>query len=152
LSDGIIYHVDVSTDSTFATTFRSVDVGSNLCNVSGMVSGSRYYWRVNCNNGGNVSAFSPRWSFLISGTGIETYAQNNQITVSPNPGNGQFLFSNLEGENAIEIFDITGRSVLKTTTKNNFCQVDLTGKSEGLYFYCITSQNRKIKQGKIILN
>jgi hypothetical protein len=152
LSDGIIYHVDVSTDSTFATTFRSVDVGSNVCNVSGLVSGSRYYWRVNCNNGGNVSAFSPKWSFLISGTGIESYATDNEITVSPNPGSGQFVFSNLERENTIEIFDITGRSVLKTNTGNNSCIMDLTSKSPGLYFYCITSENRKIKHGKILLN
>ncbi|HET6989804.1 MAG TPA: peptidylprolyl isomerase [Bacteroidia bacterium] len=151
LSDGIIYHVDVSTDSTFATTYRSVDVGTNLYTVTGLVAGSRYYWRVNTNNGGNVSGYSPVWNFLISGTGIESYAENNQISVTPNPSSGQFLFSNLERENTIEIVDITGRSVLKTTTRNSSCQIDLSDKSKGLYFYCITSQNKKIKQGKIIL-
>ncbi|CAN5346931.1 hypothetical protein BH09BAC5_BH09BAC5_28420 [soil metagenome] len=151
LSDGIIYHVDVSTDSTFATTYRSVDVGTNLYTVTGLVAGSRYYWRVNTNNGGNVSGFSSMWNFLISGTGIENYMADNQISVTPNPSNGKFLFSNLEMENTIEIFDIAGRSVLKTTTENSECTIDLINKETGLYFYTITSQNKKIKQGKIIL-
>jgi peptidyl-prolyl cis-trans isomerase B (cyclophilin B) len=151
LSDGIIYHVDVSTDSTFATTYRSIDIGTNLYTVTGLVAGSRYYWRVNTNNGGNVSGYSPVWNFLISGTGIDSYALENQISVTPNPSSGQFLFSNLERENTIEVFDVTGRSVLKTSTKNNSCQIDLSDKSNGLYFYSITSQNKIIKQGKIIL-
>lgn len=151
LSDGIIYHVDVSTDSTFATTYRSVDVGINQYTVTGLVAGNTYYWRVNTNNGGNVSGYSSMWNFVISATGIESYTQENQIIVSPNPSNGEFMFSNLEYENTIEIFDISGRSVLNIITKNNDCTIDLTDKSKGLYFYTITSQNRKIKQGKIVV-
>jgi cyclophilin family peptidyl-prolyl cis-trans isomerase len=150
-SDGIIYHVEVSTDSTFATTYRSVDIGVNQYTVTGLTSGATYYWRVKSNNGGDTSAYSQVWDFQISGVGMEDYAEVNPITVSPNPSSGQFLFSDLEGENTIEVFDITGRSVLKTNTRSNSYTIDLTGKAEGIYFYVITNQNQKIQQGKIVL-
>ena len=150
-SDGIIYHVQVSTDSTFATTYKSVDVGTNAYTVTGLIPGNRYYWRVNTNNGGNVSGYSTVWNFLISGTGIDSYTEENQISVYPNPSNGQFLFSNLEKENTIEIFDITGRSILKTVVKNSSYKIDLSNKAKGIYFYSITNQNKKVQQGKIII-
>jgi hypothetical protein len=71
--------------------------------------------------------------------------------VYPNPSTGKFLFSNLEKDNVIEIFDITGKSILKTTAQNTSCSVDLTNKAKGFYFYSISSKNRKVQQGKIIV-
>jgi hypothetical protein len=40
---------------------------------------------------------------------------------------------------------------LKTTAQNTSCAVDLTNKAKGLYFYSIRSKNRKVQQGKIII-
>lgn len=150
-SDGIIYHVDVSTDSTFATTFRSVDVGINQYLVTGLASGSTYYWRVKSNNGGDTSAYSVTWDFLISGVGVETYAAAPPVRVTPNPGNGQFLFTNLPEGSTIEMVDLTGRSVLKAKPQNSSALVDLTGKAKGIYFYRITGRDGKMQQGKLIL-
>ena len=150
-SDGIMYHVQVSTDSTFATTYKSVDIGTNQYTVNGLVPGSRYYWRVNTNNGGHISSYSTVWNFLISGAGIEDHANENQIIVSPNPSKGKFIFSNIENENTIEIFDALGKSVLIAASKNNSCTIDLTGKAKGVYFFSITDKNKNVQQGKIIV-
>lgn len=150
-ADGIIYHVEVSTDSTFATTFKSVNVGTNAYTVAGLAPGTKYYWRVNNNNGGSISGYSSVWHFFVSGVGIESYGANNQITVFPNPGTGKFLFSDLETENTIEIFDITGKCILKTSTKNTSCTVDLTDKAKGVYLYSISDQDKIKQQGKIIV-
>lgn len=150
-SDGIIYHVQVSTDSTFATTYKSIDVGTNLYTVTGLTPGARYYWRVNTNNGGNISGYSSVWNFLISGTGIDSYSEENQISVSPNPSTGKFLFSNLEKESSIEIFDALGKSILKTTSKNNSCSFDLSDRAKGVYFFSISSKNKNNIEGKIIV-
>lgn len=150
-SDGIIYRVQVSTDSTFATCYKNLDVGTNQYTVTGLVSGSTYYWRVKSNNGGDTSAYSGIWNFNISAVGMEDDGAAELISVSPNPGSGQFLFSNLPGENTIEIFDVSGRSVSKTTAANNSCSLDLTGKAKGIYFYTISDGNRNIKQGKLII-
>lgn len=58
VSDAIIYHVEVSTDSLFSTLFKSVDVGTNLYTVTGLAAGTKYYWRVMTNNGGHFSTYS----------------------------------------------------------------------------------------------
>ena len=150
-SDGIIYHVQVSLDSTFSTTYKSLDVGTNQYTVTGLLPGNRYYWRVNCNNGGSISSYSSVWNFLISGTGIDEQTDENQISVFPNPSSGTFMFSNLENESIIEIFDALGKSILKTNSYNNSCSINLTGRAKGVYFFNITDKNKNIYEGKIIV-
>jgi cyclophilin family peptidyl-prolyl cis-trans isomerase len=151
-SDGIIYHVDVSTDSTFATTYRSVDVGNtSQYPVTGLTAGNTYYWRVKSNNGGDTSAFSPTWHFSVSAVGIETYELTPPVHVSPNPGSGLFLFSEIPGEPTITITDITGRIVTQTVARNASCSVDLRGKAKGIYFYTISEAGKLVQQGKLIM-
>jgi hypothetical protein len=148
--DGIIYHIQVSQDSTFATTSKSVDVGTNQYTVSGLTAG-KYYWRVNTNNGGHISSYSSPWIFYMSPTGVTDYTQAKSIVVSPNPGNGHFVFSNIENDCRIEIMDVTGRTISVTNTKSNFCTVDISDKAKGIYFYNIIDNNKKVQQGKLIV-
>jgi cyclophilin family peptidyl-prolyl cis-trans isomerase len=150
-SDGIIYHVEVSTDSTFATIFKSADVGTNLYTVTALQQNTVYYWRVNSNNGGSVSNYSPVWVFTVGAVGIEDHEAADPVTVSPNPGSGMFLFSGLPAENTIEIFDISGRSVLKTAERSSAGTIDLTGKAKGVYFYSVMDENRIISRGKLVV-
>ena len=149
-SDGIIYHVEVSTDSTFATTYKSVDLGTNAYTVTGLSYGNKYFWRVRTNNGGHFSPYSEVRHFYVSGTSIDESATVS-VNVYPNPSTGKFLFSNLEDENTIEILDITGRIIYKTVTKNASVTIDLTSQAKGIYFYNIRVKNKKAKQGKIIV-
>jgi peptidyl-prolyl cis-trans isomerase B (cyclophilin B) len=150
-SDGIIYHVDVSTDSTFATTYRSVDVGTNQYTVTGLTSGNTYYWRVKSNNGGDTSGFSTTWNFSVSGVGIESYEEANPIQVAPNPSSGQFLFSDVEPSSSVEIIDITGRTVLTTTASATSFTIDLSDKAKGVYFYRVRGRGRNVLQGKLLV-
>lgn len=150
-SDGIIYHVQVSTDSTFATTYRSVDVGVNQYNVTGLQQQTTYYWRVNSNNGGTVSNYSSVWNFGISAVGIEDSEAADAINVSPNPGTGLFLFSGLTGENIIEVVDISGRSVVRTAANGNVCSINLAGNAKGVYFYTVIDANKIIRRGKLVV-
>ena len=148
--DGIIYHIQVSTDSTFATTHRNVDVGTNQYTVSALTPG-KYFWRVYTNNGGSISAYSSPWYFYVTGTGIEDQVATTPISVYPNPSAGKFLFSNLEDESTIEVVDITGKSIFKTVSKNTTTTVDLTNKAKGIYFYSVSTKNKRVQQGKIIV-
>lgn len=149
-SDGIIYHVEVSTDSTFATTYRSLDIGVNQYAVTGLTMGNKYFWRVKSNNGGDTSAFSPTWNFSVSGVGIETYEAASPVRVTPNPGNGLFVFSEIPGEPTITITDITGRIVTQTVARNASCTIDLRDKANGFYFYTISEAGKLVQQGKLI--
>jgi cyclophilin family peptidyl-prolyl cis-trans isomerase len=152
VSDGIIYHVQVSTDSTFATCYKSLDVGTNTYTVTGLTIGSKYYWRVMTNNGGHFSTgYSPVWHFNVSGVGIESYSGNDPVSVYPNPSKGQFLFSNLEKESTLEIYDIAGKLVYSTISKEADQTIDLTGKEKGIFFYKVINSKQQVQQGKIIL-
>ena len=148
--DGIIYHVQVSTDSTFATTHRNVDVGTNQYTVNALTPG-KWFWRVYTNNGGSISAYSSPWYFYVTGTGIDDQASPSPITVYPNPSAGKFLFSNLDDDSILEVVDITGKSIFKTVSKSAATTIDLTNKAKGIYFYSVSSKNKRVQQGKIIV-
>ncbi|MGL4599794.1 MAG: peptidylprolyl isomerase [Bacteroidia bacterium] len=150
-SDGIIYHVDVSTDSTFATTYRSVDVGVNQYTVTGLTSGNTYYWRVKSNNGGDTSAYSTTWNFSVSGVGIEDVEAFAPIHVAPNPSNGMFTFSDLPRACTLEIFDVTGRSVLVTNPNAANFSLDLSEQAKGIYFCRVVEQGRIVQRGKLVV-
>lgn len=149
LSDGIIYHVEVSPDSTFATTFYSADVGATTRLVSGLAMGTTYYWRVNSNNGGDTSAWSTVWHFTTSATDIVSYEQNT-VQVKTIAG-GQFEFSNLESGSTIEIFDLAGRSIVNVRAQGPLCIVDLSRYGAAMYFYVIRTEGEKIQQGKLLV-
>jgi cyclophilin family peptidyl-prolyl cis-trans isomerase len=152
VSDAIYYHLEVSTDSLFSTLFKSVDVASILYNVNSLVPATTYYWRVRTNNGGHWSPYSTVWNFTTAGTvGIQSFSANNKILISPNPSEGQFSFSNLEKENIIEIYDITGKVIYRTVSKNNIQSIDLSGKEKGFYFYKIIKEGKDVQQGKLVV-
>lgn len=152
VSDAIIYHVQVSTDSTFTTIFKEIDVGTNAYTVTGLTMNTKYYWRVLTNNGGHFSAtYSDIWNFYVGAVGVESYTNSDAILISPNPSKGVFLFSNLEKEVTIEIYDISGKLIYSTISKRINQSVDLTGKEKGIYFYKVINEKQLVKQGKIIL-
>jgi inhibitor of cysteine peptidase len=84
-------------------------------------------------------------------TGIANQDQNNAIQVFPNPSNGEFVINNLEKENTIEIYDMVGKLVYQTVSKNPTCAIDLAGKDKGMYFYKVINANKLVQQGKIIV-
>lgn len=156
-SDGIIYTVNLSTDSTFATGTTTLNTG-NLLYVSSapFPPNTKYFWRVKTNNGGHYSVFSPVRSFKTmapaSGVGIKqnTLASQKPI-ISPNPSSGKFTFSNIEKGQAIEVYDVTGKLIYKTTVKDTTVTLDLENENKGLYTYRLTNNSNVIHQGKLII-
>ncbi len=58
------YRLQVSTDSTFASTFLDQSsLSSTSYTAGGFSSGSTYFWRVNSSNPGGTSAWSTVWRF-----------------------------------------------------------------------------------------
>lgn len=152
VGDAIIYHLAISTDSLFATSFQSIDVGTTAYFVSGLQAATTYYWRVRANNGGHFSAYSQIWNFTTaSAAGIEAYTNTNtKIVVAPNPCDGQFMISNVERENTVQVYDMTGRLVYQGTVKNNNCNIDLRSAEKGMYFYRVVDPQGEAHQGKIV--
>lgn len=84
-------------------------------------------------------------------TGISEKEYTHSIQVYPNPSNGQFIFSGLEKESKIAVYDITGKLIHQTMSKNSNTIIDLSEKEKGMYFYKITTLKSVVEQGKIII-
>ena len=54
-------------------------------------------------------------------------------------------------KNVIEIFDITGRLIIKEFSKENSVTFDLSDKQKGIYFYRVIDKNNIVQQGKLII-
>jgi hypothetical protein len=58
------YRIQISSDVAFATMyFDEGEIGSTSFLVSGLETGTKYYWRVNASNGAGTSPYSAVWSF-----------------------------------------------------------------------------------------
>ena len=82
---------------------------------------------------------------------VNSFESGISILVYPNPSAGIFNFSGLENKNTVEVFDISGRVIFQTATKNNSCSIDLSENSKGLYFYRVTNDKSESQTGKIVL-
>lgn len=75
------------------------------------------------------------WDLTSAGValGVNQFDQNNTLKVYPNPvqNNRVSIYSSIEGEKEISLFDLNGRVVLKKTMTNN--ELDLTNVNKGVY-------------------
>lgn len=155
VSDGIIYNVQVSTDSTFATVNVSGNVGGLLYVLQPTLLGNtKYFWRVQTNNGGHFSAWSAPRSFKTAK--LDVGIKDNMIEmeaplVYPNPSTGKFTFSNIKAGNSIEIFDLIGKLIFETTAETNTVNVELKGMAKGIYSYRVMNAEGGTRQGKLIV-
>lgn len=157
VSDGIIYEAQVSDDPTFSVVTETLATSNLNWGINNLLPNTKYYWRVRTNNGGHFSSYSNSWSFKTirdpsDPTGVKNnQAENLQLPVFPNPSKGKFNFTNLKAGNVIEIFDVTGKLIYKTTVKDPAVTIDLEGKEKGTYLYkIINSQNTST--GKLIID
>jgi len=99
--------------------------------------------------------YSPYLGYVLinSATGITDTDQNSSINVFPNPSNGAFTISGLTGENSVEIFDVAGKLVYQTISKNTSAIIDLKEKDKGVYFYKVTNTSTNaVAEGKILVD
>lgn len=150
---GILYHVEVATDSLFMNLVKNAESGSNTYTATGLTPLTKYYWRVRTNNGGHFSAYSEIWNFYISAVGLyEKHTNTTDIQVSPNPGKGIFTFSNTVAGSQLQIFDRQGKLFYETVSEEKTTVVNLYDLPKGIYFYKITGPDHVTQKGKLVLN
>jgi hypothetical protein len=121
--------------------------------VTGLSQSTKYYWHVKTNNGGHFSDFSDVWHFYVSGVGQkELDDKANKIVVTPNPGNGVFVFNNIDRGDQIEIFDPSGKLIKSIVAEGDEEPVDLSfvKPRRGIFFYKVMNSTGTISEGKII--
>jgi hypothetical protein len=97
-----------------------------------------------------VFSVSPICTSIPYAIGVQEYQSINSFNVFPNPGTGIFNieYNNQEGKGRINVYDISGRSLLseKLTVSNTF-QIDLSSASPGIYFIeLLNEQGRAVKK------
>lgn len=101
-------------------------------------------------NAGGDDAFIARIGGI--GTGINVVSSADELSVYPNPSNGNFTFINpTEGSLLIQIFNSNAQLIYEKLTAEKNINVDLSVQPKGIYFYNINSQNFA-KSGKLIKN
>ncbi len=83
---------------------------------------------------------------------IEEEENNLSINIFPNPSNGNFNISGLQGENEIEIYNCIGELIYKTKTKNNIEFVSLNELAKGIYFCRVANEKLVIGVGEIVIH
>jgi uncharacterized repeat protein (TIGR03803 family) len=92
---------------------------------------------------------------ITSDLGINNInANSGQVTVYPNPNNGNFTMESsvAGGKSTAEIYNILGENVksFELTGKTN--QIDLTAQPEGIYLYRVMAEDGSlIGEGKLII-
>lgn len=75
-----------------------------------------------------------------------------EIIVYPNPSKGEFNFKNLPLNSHIEIYDISGKCILKVKVEHYSEKIDIADKAKGLYFYRVSDPDDIVKCGKISMD
>jgi hypothetical protein len=85
-------------------------------------------------------------------SGINEPSNLNSINVYPNPSEGLFEidFGKITGNKTITIYNLTGKQIFTSNTKNDFLELSLIEKSKGVYFLNIQTEQGN-KNTKLIL-
>lgn len=137
VSDGIIYQVQVSRDSTFTSDTLQF---TNLPNAFGYCAqrkgNTKYFWRARVNNGGHYSPWSETWDFHTAGetTGLaQIPAEKKNIRVFPNPASSFVKVEGVKAGGLIELFSLKGELLYSDVAGKSDYFIDLSTLSKGLY-------------------
>lgn len=95
-----------------------------------------------------------KFTLPCSLTGIQQVVENNYIKVYPNPSNGLFTFQSSQpvDKSIISIYNILGEEIVNKEVSGPINQIDLSGRSQGVYFYRVISvEGNMLSTGKLLV-
>ena len=165
VESAISYNLQVSTDTNFnSIVINQTGIVDTFFNASGLVSGTRYFWRVNSYNSRGTSDFSTVWSFVTlpsyiistrvnppeggTATGGGVFLQGVTDTVKASPFTGYHFVNWTDGNgivstDSIYIFTVSSNRILTANfeldnfviTVNNNPAIGGTTTGSGTYQY-----------------
>jgi hypothetical protein len=143
-------NVDILLSTDNGVTFTNVannvpNTGSYAISVPN-VNTTQAYIMVMSENGTFFDLSDKKFTITSSGVGISENSVLNEAVVYPNPSAGKYTVSFGKELNvqAVQIFDISGKSV-QMNTSNQFGEqlaIDLSSESKGIYFLHIQVDNQ----------
>ena len=153
VTNATMYHIQLSTDSTFGSTLVDVDTltSSELQLPNNFLAiNTKYYWRVSGKNGIGEGPFSSVWNFTTGVTNIEPSSVPIVYELYqnyPNPFNPSTKIKfdiPKAGFVSLKVYDITGREVASLVNKDLVAsryEVEWNGSrfASGVYFIRINA-------------
>ncbi|MFA5512387.1 MAG: T9SS type A sorting domain-containing protein, partial [Candidatus Kapaibacterium sp.] len=134
-NDIYFYQIQIAIDKNFNSIIIDMDNFDHLIYNYSLGEDAEYFCRVRTYNDTNSSAWSNTVKFKTDGpTSVDVMTE--QLLVYPNPSSN-FLYINLSGVrsvNEIEIFNLTGSVLSKTSVNDTVMKIDISNLSEGVYF------------------
>lgn len=156
----VIYTVQVSKDSTFATVFYENNVGKPVDTVRNLEQNLvKYYWRVRTNNGGRLSPYSSVRHFTtMEALSVDDLSDVSSMTLEqnvPNPCSGLTVVSyqsSIASPATFEVRDMLGRVMYQTTvTASQQIPIDVSRFANGLYSYSLRSAGVSLTKRMIVV-
>ncbi len=86
-------------------------------------------------------------------TGLDKNKTSAIFSITPNPSNGLFKFILYETSSAdLIIYNTLGNSIQSVTLNTNENNIDLRTHPKGIYYYQLKLSNRKIQNGKLVID
>ncbi|HQQ93111.1 MAG TPA: peptidylprolyl isomerase [Bacteroidia bacterium] len=153
-SDGIIYEVQVSRDSTFSSDTVQYTKSPNAFVYCVQRKGNtRYFWRARSNNGGHFSPWSETWDFHTAGetTGLSQSPESPEtLYVYPNPSKDRFMIRGLKTGSRLELFSVKGELLQSDLINATEYAIDLQSREKGIYLLKIKDANGRSSQFSLI--
>ncbi len=97
-----------------------------------------------------VSSIASTATTLCLTVGVPQYQNQSGISVFPNPTSGKFTLDSKLTNGEISIYNLFGEKVYESTISNPNTEIDLTYKSNGIYFINVKTETESFTQ-KIII-
>jgi peptidyl-prolyl cis-trans isomerase B (cyclophilin B) len=161
ISDAMLYNVEVASEASFTNIISDTSMNQLKTSVAIELQPGTYYWRVQANNGGNISEYSEVRSFTLGSLAVdEDLALGMTLgDAYPNPLQSEATISfSLEQTSivSVSVLDVFGQEVRTLLSAEHmsagphevtFAKDDLAA---GMYFYRLEAEGRSITKRMIV--
>ncbi|HPI18929.1 MAG TPA: T9SS type A sorting domain-containing protein [Candidatus Kapabacteria bacterium] len=127
--------------------FSKSGIVSTCFKITDLEFGTRYFWRVNANNGSNTTDWSEIWCFKT--TDISDIKENPVIAddlfeVFPNPAVNEIIikYPNLKANTIVKIYNLLGEQVFEKSISNETSLIEINSIPKGAYILVIDNKSK----------
>lgn len=122
---------------------NSINVNTTSYALGNLVENKEYQVRVQavCDEN-NTSDWTNAVTFTTQPDGVLNYELDAQISVFPNPTNGQFTINNAQCTmSSVDVYDVYGKLISTTKVEDTHVTLDINEYADGMYFVRIVTED-----------